>query len=381
LDSAFFASALSSIAVAIRKVSSVPLILGGSGYSLFPVQLLEKTCADFGVIGEGEIAFPLLIERVRTGGGYEDIPGLVYRGSDTRVRINPRSALIAGSIPRLKRQADLVAHYLNQSTMLNIQTQRGCSFTCCYCTYPFIEGSVFRLRDPDTVCDEIEDARAAGALYVFFVDSVFNTSEAHVRGICEAIVRRKISVKWGCYLRPQGISRELMDLMARAGLTHIEFGTDSLSDAVLDAYGKRFTVRDVIQSSMHAREAGVRYSHFLIIGGPGETEATIQESFDNYRHIKKSVFFSYIGMRVYPDTPLYAVAVREGAVSRERDLLEPYFYITPHVTYDRMNALLRAHASKVRNWFVGEMDPSLKNVMENLRRIGVAGPLWEFLIR
>jgi radical SAM superfamily enzyme YgiQ (UPF0313 family) len=88
-----------------------------------------------------------------------------------------------------------------------------------------------------------------GAKFVFIVDSVFNSTPGHVTEICEAILRRKVKISWGCFLRPRGLTAELMKLMARAGLTHIEFGTDSFCDEVLEAYAKHFTFADVLESS------------------------------------------------------------------------------------------------------------------------------------
>ncbi|MCP4578758.1 MAG: radical SAM protein, partial [Deltaproteobacteria bacterium] len=276
---------------------------------------------------------------------------------------------------------NLVDYYTEKSGMLNIQTQRGCAFKCCYCTYPLIEGTAFRRRGPRVVCDEIEDVIASGTRYFFIVVSVFNTSREHVTGICEEILKRKLDIKWGCYLRPQGITQPQMDLMARAGLTHIEFGTDSFSDSVLDAYGKQFTVDDVIHASECARNAKVRYAHFLIIGGPGETEETIREGFSNAGRIKKSVFFPYVGMRLYPGTPLHEIALKEGVVTREKDLFEPCFYITPHIPKDTIARMLKEHGGEQKNWIIGEVGPELRQVMDNLRKMGVVGPLWEFLIR
>ena len=126
------------------------------------------------------------------------------------------------------RPPSVTAHYLENSGALNIQTQRGCAFRCCYCTYPVIEGRQHRRRSAEMVAAEFEQLQQLGARYAFVVDSVFNSSAAHVTGICEAILRRNVKIPWGCFLRPQGLSRDLMHLMARAGLTHIEFGSDKL---------------------------------------------------------------------------------------------------------------------------------------------------------
>jgi hypothetical protein len=98
-----------------------------------------------------------------------------------------------------------------------------------------------------------ETTTQAGGRYAFVVDSVFNSSPTHVQETCEAILRRRLRLRWGCFLRPQGLNRDLMRLMARAGLSHIEFGTDSFCDSVLAAYGKHFTFADILDAAELAR--------------------------------------------------------------------------------------------------------------------------------
>jgi len=272
-------------------------------------------------------------------------------------------------------------YYLSRSHMFNIQTQRGCPFTCCYCTYPLIDGTRTRHRDPGDVAEELARAVAAGAHYFFFVDSVFNTDNDRAAAVCEAMIRRNLSVHWCCFLRPKNISADLMDLMARAGLRHVEFGTDSFCDRVLEAYGKRFTFDDVLQSSDLARAHKVYYAHFLVAGGPGETEETLREGFANSRRIRKTVIFPYIGMRLYPGTPLYESALGDGTVKPSDDLLKPFFYITPGLSGERIRELLLGFKQESMNWMFGETPPELAAVADRLRQKGVEGPLWEFLIR
>ena len=379
-NTSFYAPLLKEVTEEIRKKSDVPVILGGSGFSLFPQELLELTGADFGIWGEGEESFPDLLECLSSKSGYESIPGLVFRQNGDIV-VNSRKSCSLGAVAPLQRPKGLVDYYLKKSSMLNIQTQRGCAYRCCYCTYPVIEGRNVRYRSPESVCDEIAGAVACGAGYMFIVDSVFNTSPTHVTAICEEMIRRNIKINWGCYMRPKAVTQPLIDTMVQAGLTHIEFGTDSLCDSILESYGKDFTVKDVLEASECARKAGVHYAHFLISGGPGETEETIGEGFNNSGYIKKTVFFSYIGMRLYPNTPLYEFALKEGAVSKENDLLSPYFYVTPHVSKERISEMLTEFNNLKKNWVIGESTPELVKIIGDLRSIGVAGPLWEFLAR
>src|SRR6185369_8856867 len=152
--------------------------------------------------------------------------------------------------------------------------QRGCAFRCCYCTYPVIEGRQHRRYPPEEIANEFERVARAGARYVFLVDSVFNSSAQHVIETCEALIRRGNKLPWGCFLRPQGLNSEQIRLLARAGLRHIEFGSDSFCDKVLAAYHKDFAFEEILNSSALARETQLDYCHFLISGGPGETYET-----------------------------------------------------------------------------------------------------------
>jgi radical SAM superfamily enzyme YgiQ (UPF0313 family) len=379
-NTAFFAPTLAGICRRIRDVTSVPLILGGSGYSLFPEKLLDACQADFGVWGEGESSLALLIASLDSDLDYTQIPGLVYRRDGTII-VNPRTPLDPPRILGATRSQRLADFYISHSSMLNIQTQRGCAFGCCYCTYPVIEGTRFRRREAGAVCDEFEAVAAAGSRYLFIVDSVFNTSIEHVTAICEEILRRGIQIQWGCFLRPRGCTHELLALMARAGLKHIEFGTDSLCDSVLEAYAKGFTFADVVHASDCARAAKVYFAHFLIMGGPGETEATMKEAFENSKRITRTVFFPFIGMRIYPGTPLFEIALRENVITAHTDLLPPRFYVTPCIPRQRIETLLSEFNRIAKNWIVGEPGSDLLKVQTGLRNLGVTGPLWEFLIR
>ena len=104
-------------------------------------------------------------------------------------------------------------------------------------------------------------------------------------------VEKGTPLPWGCFMRPKHVTRELLTLMKRAGLKHVEFGSDSMSDPVLEAYQKGFSFEDIRVSSLLAKEVGIDFCHFIIFGGPGETEATMQETFENSKQISGAIIF------------------------------------------------------------------------------------------
>lgn len=363
----------------LRQLTDRPLILGGSGFSLFPEALLRLTGADYGIVGEGEDALVRLIAALECGEIPTHLPGLVHRQGE-RVGLVPRRAAPpeAWTAP-VHWPAEPAAHYLRASSMLNVQTQRGCPFECCYCTYPWLEGAHPRRRDPEAVAEDFAAIERAGGRYVFVVDSVFNSTPTHVQETCEALLRRGVTLRWGCFLRPQGLTRELMHLMARAGLSHVEFGTDSFCDAVLAAYGKHFTFADILRADELARAEQVDCCHFIIAGGPGETAATLREGFANSQRLSHGVILALPGMRVYPGTPLHALARRRGDCPADADLLEPWFYFSPELTPEQVGAALQDFARQSPRWIVNEPGPEYAALAARLRRRGVVGPLWSYL--
>jgi radical SAM superfamily enzyme YgiQ (UPF0313 family) len=363
----------------IRRHSGAPVVLGGSGFSIFPKEMLALTGVDYGIAGEGEPGLLALLEALRNGGDLSRVPGLARRCGGGIV-VNPS---ISGSLDQPLAEEDrppeIAQTYLDASGTLNLQTQRGCGFHCCYCTYPLIEGKSHRRRPPEIVAAELESLKRQGARFAFIVDSVFNSTPRHVTEICEAILRRNVKLSWGCFLRPSGLTAELMDLMARAGLTHIEFGTDSFSDVTLGAYAKHFTFADVFESSELARKRGIDCCHFIICGGPGETLATLGEGFQNSLRLKGAVIMAVVGMRIYPGTPLFAQAVAEGVIHPDAGLLTSAYYLAPGLTQEMIFSKLREFSALSASWISGDPPPNYEQLVRRLRRRGVVGPLWSHL--
>jgi radical SAM superfamily enzyme YgiQ (UPF0313 family) len=228
------------------------------------------------------------------------------------------------------------------------------------------------------VAADLDQLERHGARYVFIVDSVFNSSARHVTDVCEAILRRNVRLSWGCFLRPQGLTLDLLRLMARAGLSHIEFGSDSFCDEVLAAYQKGLTFEDILQSSEVARQANVDFCHFLISGGPGETIETLWTGFRNSQRLGAGAIMAVVGMRIYPGTLLFERAVQEGQIERSTDLLVPQYYLARGLTAESVFAQIKEFATRSPNWIVGDPSPAYASLVARLRRRGVLGPLWAY---
>jgi radical SAM superfamily enzyme YgiQ (UPF0313 family) len=356
----------------VKTTIKTRIIIGGSAFSIFPVVLFKFFEPEFGIFGEGEDSLFRLITALENKTDYSSIQGLVYR-SGKEIKINDRTNFIRNL--DLAFDDNLSGFYWAKSGMMNVQTKRGCPHKCIYCTYPIIEGRKVRTLSSDKIVETLKDLSVNKKIdYIFFTDSVFNINDRFNTELAEKIISNGLKIKWGAYFSPHDLDEKKMQLYSRAGLTHIEFGTESLSDSTLKKYGKHFTVREVVDVSDACNAAGIYFSHFLILGGYGETEESINESFENSKRIENTVFFPYIGMRIYPGTPLQKLAVDEGYIHQGDDLLEPVYYLADGIDYDT----LRERADLTgRRWVFPDED--VVTAMNRMRKRNRKGSLWHHL--
>lgn len=360
------------IADIVREVVKTPLIIGGSAFSIYPVELFKLLGPDFGVQGEGEESLYKLLTSLDEEKADLTIQGLVHRDGD-QIVVNNRTTYL--HTPDLSFDPNLIGYYWSKAGMVNVQTKRGCPYHCIYCTYPLIEGHHVRTLYPESIIHTLAELKEKHHVdYLFFTDSVFNISNHFNEILARKLIEAKLDFKWGAYFSPHNLTLDQLKLYAEAGLTHIEFGTESLSDITLKNYGKHFTVDEVVRVSNDCNTAGIYFCHFMIIGGYGETEKTIQESFENSKRIENTVFFPYIGMRIYPGTELYRRALAEGYLHADESLLEPVYYIASGIEYETLKS--RAEQTG-RRWVFPDED--VATVMNRMRKRNRKGSLWHHL--
>jgi radical SAM superfamily enzyme YgiQ (UPF0313 family) len=361
---------------AVRTATRAPIVLGGSGFTIFPDEMMRHLRADYGIIGEGE-RFNLLVDALERGEPVADLPGVVTCGGDAGLPQpwdRPFARAFDSNRPHLR-------HYLERGGILNLQTQRGCPFRCIYCTYPRIEGGRLRRIPPDDVADTALELQRAGAKYLFVTDSAFNADPGHSAAVARAFINRGVSVPWGAFFAPTAPPKDFFALLARAGLTHVEFGTESMSDAVLASYRKPFRADHVLAAHAAARAAGLYVAHYLLLGGPGETWDTLAETLLNVDKLDRTVLFFFCGIRIYPHTELYNHAVETGQISPSRNLLDPVYYQSEIVSSQEIIQKVTQHARGRTNWIIGAGGDETARAVSSLYARGHTGPLWEYLIQ
>jgi radical SAM superfamily enzyme YgiQ (UPF0313 family) len=352
----------------IRQCTSAPIVVGGAGFSLIPERILDYTGADYGIVGGGENAFAVLLAILEEG------------GSPQRLTVNGTQRASATEMPSALMKPEYVRFYLEGSGLVGVQTKRGCPNACCYCSYPLLEGHAVRCRDPRDVAEDLLRLQQDhGVRTVFFTDAVFNDAGGLYLGLVEELVRRDIGMSWTAYFQPRCLDRHTVRLLRRSGLIGLEVGTDAASDATLSGLGKGIDFAAAADFNAMCVGEGLPCAHFIIFGGPGETSDTLEEGLRNLSLLDPAVVFAFSGIRVHPRTRLHALAVEQGVIGPDADLLRPVFYFSPEVYPEAMNARLeQAFARRRDRIFPPER---AQERMAVLHRLGYRGVLWDTLVR
>lgn len=356
-----------------RKYSRACIVIGGSGFSLLPEAMLNHLGADYGVAGEGELSLVKLIDAL----GKKKVP--ITPSGPEIVSFGPGIVQDLNALGIPDRRGLDQAAYFRWGGMGNIQTKRGCPFECIYCTYPLIEGRKVRVRSPALICDEIEALLENGVDSLFVVDNEFNHPADHAQAVCSEIVKRKLSLKWSCYAHPRFVTPGLVESMLAAGCTGLEFGSDAANATMLAGMGKNFTVADLISASRVCRDSGMSFCHSLLLGGPGETMETVEQTLSAILAMDPTAVICMVGIRVFPGTRLAKIARDQGVTGPDTDFLKPVFYLSEAIE-KKILPFVEEFSKQNPSWIFPGFNINIDvDLQKKLRRFGLKGPLWEHM--
>lgn len=316
------------------------IVVGGPHVSALPRETLERQQAiDTVVIGEGEETLLELCERLERGESLQGIPGTAWReGGEVRVG-PPRPPL---------RMLDRLASLHDEFETPFVVTSRGCPGRCIFCGSHAMWGRGVRLHSAEYVLDTLETiVRRHHHPLVAFKDDTFTAQRRRTLEICRGIESRKLNFLWFCDTRADALvagGEELVVAMRRAGCLQISLGVESGSPEILDRLHKRIDVDHVRRATKLSKSVGMRVRYYLILGSPGESLATLEETFSLVREeMPHQVVFTPFS--TYPGTDECQRLVDEGRLSTdayfEDDFWTPTFFNDiDSVTQDHLRRLL-----------------------------------------
>lgn len=278
------------------------IVVGGPAGTVEPERVLKTIGCGHLVLGEGEESLPQLIARIEAGESVPRIVGADDQGTPFRV-VNPASL----PAPALHRWVKNFAPYLRGDAGYPVQTKRGCPLKCTYCTYGRIEGVRYRFLDPNAIADEIEGALARSIRDFEFVDSTFNLPVNHALEVLRTLCTRHLQANYiGTGLNPRQLPDELLASMRTLGFRSVILTAESASDTMLASYEKNYRRDRLFTASEALQRHDIRALWVFLLGGPGETPGTVEQTLSFIAESVPSPNAVYItsGIRIYPGSPI-----------------------------------------------------------------------------
>ena len=305
------------------------IIIGGSGFSMFPEEIMkDEPRIDYGVFLEGENTFPELLENLDQP---DSVKGVFYRKNGKLVFTGPNHQVNLTNVAPPDRRIIHIKPYLTIPDAIGIETKRGCTLGCIYCIYGFLNGKTLRVKDPVRVVDEIESLVKDMKVKSFtFVDSVFNLPLSHAEAVCREMIKRGLDVSWSAWFHEDHMNEEFVNLVKNAGCKKIILSPDGFSDDVLHKLGKTIRKKGILKVFDMLKGDGIEVCYNFFKNPPGQDLSTFLRlmsfCFKAKLRMKDRVHFEFNSIRIEPHTRLCEIAIEEGLIDKDDNLLYPKYY-------------------------------------------------------
>lgn len=300
---------------ALRRVSQVPVVVGGLHATFSPEEVLRHDGIDYVCLGEGEAALLDLVNAL------ESHPGVEPRGIKNIWAKNGKRPPLRNPIEPLDALPFLARDLMDERWgVRHITTQRGCPFPCTFCAARMYDKlyssgdttSYGRRRGHANVLAELTELRSQGPLnYVIFLDDTFTINHRWVREFCK-VYGREFAVPFSLNARVETVTESMLSELAAAGCKHIIYGVESGSERVRREIMQRHAGNDRFRDVFRwTREAGIMVTANYILGTPGESRAEMQETIELHHELQPVDFGAFV-FYPYPGTELFQVCQANG---------------------------------------------------------------------
>lgn len=326
--------ALDAAAAGKRLFPDMPVVFGGIGATFLARFFLDNfESVDFIVRGEGERAFPALLDALVQGSPLRDVPNLSWRDSQGILRDNACAPLV--------EDLDSLPDPSRYFTFRHVILSRGCPGKCSFCGSPRFWGPKVRFHSPAYLVRQIERLAGRGVRFFYVSDDTFTLRRELVLEFCRLLRERAPGVSWQAISRVDRVDEEVLEAMRLAGCVQISYGVESGSPRIRDALRKKTDNAQIRRAFALTVRYGMLARAYIIYGNPGENDESIRESLALLAEIKPLVALFHI-LTVLPGTALWdAAQERFGCTDevwkrREEDLL--WFDLDPELDFERVYA-------------------------------------------
>lgn len=311
---------MEAVATVKTACPEAKVVLGGPHAHLFPEETIGLPGVDFVVLGEGEVVFAELLERIDDEKALRQMRGIVFKSGDEIVNTGLGAAI--DELDALPFPARRLVPYTKYSSLLSagevvttLFTSRGCPFKCRFCARPHL-GKRFRARSANNVVDEIQQCVEMGIGMFLAYDDTFTVCRQRVIDICDEVLRRKLDIGFDIRARVDTIDEEMLKRLKAAGCQGIHYGVEAGTEKILKALNKGITLQKAKEVFQLTRKHDIPTMAYFMIGNPSETREDIQATFRFMRQLDPD----YVHMTVlapFPGTQVYAEALERGIIPRD----------------------------------------------------------------
>lgn len=295
----------------VKSVSKhIITILGGPHASSLPLDCLKESSFDIVVAGEGERP----VKEIIKGKSPKDVRGVYCRGHiSNSVDCQKAESLPIDELPfpalGLFNARDYVCSkvIVRNNPVGPIEMSRGCPFNCSFCNKT-VHGNNFRIKSVNRIIEELFILKKLGYREFHVLDDQFTTDIVRAKLVCEEIIRRDINMSWNLRtgVRVDRIDKEFLELAKKAGCYQAGIGFESGSQSALDAVGKGIKVDEALKAVKLIKEAGIEIAGFFMLGLPGETVESMEETVRfairlDPDYAKATILVPFPGTRIYDE--------------------------------------------------------------------------------
>jgi anaerobic magnesium-protoporphyrin IX monomethyl ester cyclase len=301
----------------ISKIKT-PLAVIGPHVTTMP-EYFEKY-AQYLVVGEPELTIKELVVSLTEGKSLKNIKGLYYKQGRKFIKNKSRELLQnLDSLPFPDRSLIDNSRYVNpvckNHPYTMVISSRGCPYHCTYC-YMDVYGHFWRARSAKNVVQElIEIRRKYNIKEIVFRDDLFSLDKKRVIEICNGIVKNNLDLTWTCQTRVDSVDEEIISKMKEAGCYSISFGIEAGLQEMMNRLKKGIKVEQVKKAIFLCKKYDVRTRGYFIIGCPGETKESIQQTLELAKELDLDYFMLSI-LTPYPQTEIYEDAFKKRIIKK-----------------------------------------------------------------
>lgn len=324
-----------------KKYPGVKTIIGGVHATAMTEEVASEKCFDYVAVGEGDTVIPELL----SASNPKKVQGLVFKDKKNGKLIYTSKRGLIGDINKLPfpawRLFDL-SKYKNsrlssrKNPVGHIETSRGCSYHCNFCN-KLTFGTVYRVKKPQRVVDEMEYMLACGFKEIHITDDSFTQNIVRAKEVCREIIRRKLKFPWSLIngVRVNLVDAEFFRLAKAAGCWQVGFGIETGNQKVLDMINKQITLNQIRMAVRMANNAGIDTFGFFIFGLAGETEKTMRETIDFAKSLPLDTA-KFDVCTPYPGTRYFQELNSEGRI-KSKDWSKYNVHQTKELLFDHPN--------------------------------------------